>query len=129
MSTLVALLAVAGVLAIATFAIVRSSELFCVSVRDGRLLLVRGRIPSHLLAEFGEAVRDPAVRRGTIIGRRGEAGAELVVTGDVPDGRAQRMRNTFMLVPMAGLRSAPPPSRRTIGQVLGIAWLAWMLPG
>ncbi len=37
------------------------------------------------------------------------------------------MRNAFMLYPSAQLRSAPAIARPTLGQVVGIAWLAWML--
>ena len=49
---------------------------------------------------------------------------------DVPlgelDGPEQRMRNTLHLYPMSKLRHALPVPRPTFGQMVGIAWLAWM---
>ena len=37
------------------------------------------------------------------------------------------MRNTFVQYPMSQLRSAPAIAQPTLGQLFGIAWLAWML--
>ena len=37
------------------------------------------------------------------------------------------MRNTFMLYPASQLRQAPAIQQPTLGQLSGIAWLAWML--
>jgi len=106
----------------------RQRELFCLSVRDGHLLLVRGRIPPGLCGDFREAVSGrPVVRRATIKAYRGEHGAELSVSGDIADGRTQRLRNIFSIYPLSRLRAAPPPDQRSVGQMLGIAWLAWIL--
>jgi hypothetical protein len=69
----------------------------------------------------------PEVSRGTIRASRGEYGARLTASGDIDEGRLQRLRNAFGLYPTSKLRSAPPIARPTLGQVLGIAWLAWML--
>jgi len=49
------------------------------------------------------------------------------VSGDIDEGRAQRLKNCFRLYPISMLRSAPIVGRPTLGQVLGIAWLAWLL--
>lgn len=105
----------------------RANELFYVSVRDGEVLVVRGRVPVGLLQDFGEAVASPVVRRGAIKAWRAEGGGQLACSGDIDEGREQRMRNAFMLYPASKLRQAPAIQQPTIGQVLGVAWLAWLL--
>ena len=105
----------------------RVNELFYVSVRDGRLLVVRGRVPVSLLQAFAEAVIDPTIARGSIRAHRTERGGQLHCGGQIPDGREQRMRNAFMLYPASQLRSAPAVKKPTLGQVVGVAWIAWML--
>jgi hypothetical protein len=37
------------------------------------------------------------------------------------------MRNAFMLYPASKLRQAPMVAKPSLGQVLGVAWLAWLL--
>lgn len=119
---------VLGILLVGFFILVsRAGELFYVSVRDGKLLVVRGRVPVSMLQEFRDAVNQPTVRRGSIRAFRTSSGGQLSCSGDISDGREQRMRNTFMLYPAAQLRSAPPIKSPTLGQLTGVAWLAWML--
>ena len=118
---------VAAVVAVIYFAW-RSAEIFCVSVRNGRALVIRGRVPPALLRAIREIVASqPEVSRATIRASRGEHGARLTASGAIDDGRLQRLRNTFALYPTAKLRVAPPVTRPSLGQFLGIAWLAWML--
>ncbi len=105
----------------------RASELFYVSVRDGKLLVVRGRVPVGLLQAFREAVSDPVVRRGAIKAWRGDGGGQLACSGDIDEGREQRMRNAFMLYPASKLRQAPAVQEPNLGQILGLVWLAWLL--
>ena len=106
----------------------RSAEIFCVSVRDGRALVIRGRVPPALLRAIREIVgAQPEVSRGTIRAVRGEHGARLTASGGIDESRLQRLRNAFGLFPTSKLRAASPVSRPTLGQVLGIAWLAWWL--
>jgi hypothetical protein len=105
----------------------RAAEIFCVSVRNGRALVVRGRVPPPLLRAIREIVgAQPAVERATIRAVRGEHGARLTGSG-LDDGRLQRLRNAFGLYPVSKLRAAAPIARPTLGQLLGIAWLAWLL--
>lgn len=118
---------VAAVAAIVFFAW-RSAEIFCVSVRNGRAIVIRGRVPPALLRAIREIVgAQPEVSRATIRASRGEQGARLTASGAIDDGRVQRLRNVFGLYPTSKLRSAPTVTRPTLGQFLGIAWLAWML--
>ena len=105
----------------------RSGELFYISVRDGKLLVVRGRVPVSMLQEFRDAVNKPTVKRGSIRAFKTESGGQLGCSGDIEEGREQRMRNTFMLYPASQLRAAPPIKSPTLGQLTGLAWLAWML--
>ena len=106
----------------------RSAEIFCVSVRNGRALVIRGRVPPALLRAIREIVgSQPEVARATIRAVRGEHGARLTARGAIDEGRVQRLRNAFGLFPTSKLRAAAPVARPTLGQMLGIAWLAWML--
>lgn len=104
-----------------------ADELFCVSVRDGKVLVIRGRIPGGLLSDFHDVVSRPAVSRATLRAMKDAGGACLSVSGDVDAGRVQRLRNVFGLYPVSKLRSAPPIAKPSFGQRLGIAWLAWLL--
>lgn len=104
----------------------RASELFCLSVRNGRVLVVRGRIPGGLLSDIRDVVSKPVVAHATIRAMKQEHGARLAVSG-LDEGREQRLRNIFRLYPISNLRAAPLIEKPTLGQVLGIAWLAWLL--
>jgi hypothetical protein len=122
------LLALVIVVALVAFWLAtRARELFVVSVRGGRVLVVRGRVPPGFLGDVRDVVGRPPVRWATIRAVKGEHHARLAVSGDIDDGRAQRLRNAFGLRPMSQLRSAPVVDRPTLGQILGIAWLAWLL--
>lgn len=104
----------------------RIGELFYISVRNGKVLVVRGRVPVSMLQEFQEAVSWPVVRRGSIRAFKTEYGGQLTCGGDIDEGREQRMRNTFMLYPASKLRQTPAIQQPTLGQLSGVAWLAWM---
>ena len=118
---------IAVVVVIGVWWFTRVGELFYISVRDGKVLVVRGRVPVSLLQELKEIVAHPKVKRGSIRAVKTETGGHLSCGGDIDDGREQRMRNTFMLYPASQLRQAPAIARPTLGQLSGIAWLAWML--
>ena len=120
------LILVVIVVLIALFVVVpRMNELFLVSVRGGRVLVVRGRVPPGLLHDIEDVVQRAGVERATIRALKAPEGARLVVSG-VDEGVAQRLRNAFRLQPMAQLRAAPILEERNLGQVLGIVWLAWL---
>src|SRR5262245_55867514 len=93
----------------------RSGEIFCVSVRDGRALVIRGRVPPALLRAIREIIASqPQVNRATIRAVRGEHGARLTARGAIDDGRVQRLRNAFALFPTSKLRHAAPIARPTL---------------
>jgi len=121
---MIPLIAVAAVLGL--WWLTRTRELFCISVRRGRILVVRGRVPSGLLSEIADAMRRPPVGRATIRAHKGEHNAFLTFSGDLDEGRQQRLRNLFALYPASQLRNAPLIKQPTLGQLLGIAWLAWL---
>jgi hypothetical protein len=104
----------------------RQSELFCLSVRAGRVLVVRGRVPAGLLSDVRAIVARPPASRATIKAVKGERGARLVFSGDIGEHQEQRLRNVFALYPASRLRHAPPIARPTMGQLIGVAWLAWL---
>lgn len=118
------ILAGIAILAVLWFA-ARANELFFVSVRDGKVLLVRGRIPQGLLNDFKDAVQKPPVKRGYIKAVKTPGGAQLYGGGDIDEFVEQRLRNIFNFYPAARLRAAST-EKRTMWQVLGITSLAWL---
>jgi hypothetical protein len=105
----------------------RMNELFCISVRDGRILVMRGRVPTVLLQNIADIVRRAALRGGTIRAERSDAHARLVTRG-IDEGTTQQLRNVFGQHPLQKYRALPEArSTRNIGQILGVAWLAWVL--
>lgn len=126
MSPTTAALVLAGLLLLLFFFffVQRINELFLLSVRNGRVIVVRGRVPPGFLRDVRMIVR--GVPSAKIRGVKSEAHARI--TGSGLDERAlQRLRNAFGNYPASRLRAAPPIARPTLGQVLGIAWLAWLL--
>ncbi|MBZ0118664.1 MAG: DUF3634 family protein [Sandaracinaceae bacterium] len=116
-----------GVVAIAVLLVIaRSNELFVLSVRKGRVLLVRGRIPPALMNTIIDVVRRAGIERGTITASRSQGHARLTTRG-IDAGTEQRLRNAFGIHPISSLSAAKPPSSRNLGQLLGWGWLAWML--
>ena len=107
----------------------RHNELFCVSLRDGKALVVRGRIPARLLGDFKDALRRAGVNVARIRAVKTQRGGRLVVSGGVDDGTVQQLRNIFGTYTVARLAAAPPIEKPTLGQVIGVAWLAWLIEG
>ena len=113
-------------LGVAWLVLERMREIFCVSIRDGRCLVVRGRVSASLLAGIADVAQRSGVRRGTVRAMKGEHHARLAFHG-IDDGTAQRLRNVFGHHPVQKLRAAPAMTKRNLGQMLGVAWLAWLL--
>lgn len=122
---LLATVACLGFLALWWFT--RTGELFCLSVRRGKVLLVRGRVPGGFLSEARAIVRRASVTNGTIRALKTERGGRLVISGAIDERTEQQLRNLFALYPASQLRKSPAIARPTFGQLLGIAWLAWLL--
>jgi hypothetical protein len=102
----------------------RQAELFHLSVRDGKVLVVRGRIPQGMLNDMRALLSK--VRRATIRAHKHQGSARLSFGGELDEGAQQQLRNVFGLYPTAKLRHAPLIERPSLGQLLGVAWLAWL---
>lgn len=100
-------------------------DLFCLSIRGGRLLIVRGRVPPRFVADVRDVLGRARADRVTIRARPTGNGGRLEFTGDLDEGTQQRLRNVFGLIPAVQLRGAPPIQRPTLGQRAGVEWLAW----
>lgn len=119
--TLVALLLAAAVF---FFVVWRLNTLFVISVRKGKALVVSGRVPAGFLGDVRTIVR--GVDRATIRAVKDRGHARISASG-ADERVVQRLRNAFSTYPAARLQAARPLERPTLGQVLGIAWLAWLL--
>ena len=84
--------ALLGAFLLAVFVVLRATEQFRLSFRDGKLLVVRGTLPQGLLNDFADTLRRAGVRRATLVGRKGEHGLRLSASG-VSDWDLQRLRN------------------------------------
>jgi hypothetical protein len=102
----------------------RLNELFLLSVRNGKVIVVRGRVPAGFVSDVRTIVRGQ--KSGTIRAVKNDGHARITTTG-MGEHVEQRLRNAFSTYPASRLRAAPPIARPTLGQVLGIAWLAWLL--
>ena len=59
-------LALLGAFLLGVFVVLRGTEQFRVSWRDGRLLLVRGALPQGLLNDFADTLKRAGVKRATL---------------------------------------------------------------
>ena len=104
----------------------RTNEIACLSVRNGKVLLVRGAVPSGLVSDVADVAGRARIGRATIRLVRAAHGARVVASG-VDEATAQRLRNVLGTYSISALRSASPLRKRNVGQLLGIAWIAWLL--
>ena len=118
------ILVIAAVAILAFVVFTRMSELFCISIKNGKTLVVRGRVPPGFFIDVSRVA--VGIDDATIWARKSDGHARLTASG-LDERTLQRLRNAFSTYPMSRLKSAPGIERPTIGQVLGIAWLAWLL--
>lgn len=107
----------------------RANEVFCLSVRDGRSLVVRGRIPLSLRQDLVDVLQRGAVRSTTLRAVR-QSQRAVLLTGGINAELAQRLRNVFdsHQGPRLGLARGQL-GQRNLGQRLGWVWLAWWCAG
>jgi hypothetical protein len=114
-----------GLLALLWFAF-RSRDICVLSVRRGRVLLMRGGLPQGLLAALAEIVERRGVAKATVrIARDGERG-RLSASG-LDATALQQARNVLGTYPLPRLLAGHVRRPQNLGQRLGIAWLAWWL--
>lgn len=108
-------------------ALSRAHELYCVSVRGGRSLIVRGSLPASTQDEidklFASSASDEVVIRA--FDREGEV--HLNVSGATDT----EVRWLERLLGGLGPDDLPPPLpwQRTWWRFLGFVWLAWWIDG
>jgi hypothetical protein len=118
--------ALLGAFILAVFIVLRAGEQFRLAFRNGKLLVVRGALPQGLLNDFADTLRRAGVKRATLVGRKGDHGLRLTASG-VSDWDLQRLRNQLGHHPYARLTASSRATRRTLGTLLGITWLAWLM--
>lgn len=104
----------------------RARELCVLSVRDGRLLMIRGALPPSLLEALRDIVRRTGAPRGTVRLVRAGDRARVDASG-LDEAVVQRIRNVVGTYPMPRLLAGALGSPPNLGKRLGIAWLAWRM--
>jgi hypothetical protein len=77
-----------------------------IEVERGKLHVKRGGIAARVLADVGDVVRRPRVKRATVRIVRERGFAKLHMTGDLSDAQMQQLRNVVGSVPLAKLVNA-----------------------
>jgi len=104
----------------------RAREICVLSVRGGRVLVMRGALPASLYEGLADVVERQRTARGTIRVLRDGERARLEARG-LDEYAAQRARNVLGTYPLPRLLAATPVRTRNLGQRLGLAWLGWRL--
>jgi hypothetical protein len=68
--------------------------LFEIRLAPGKVLVKRGTVPAHFLAQAKQILHQDPVR-GRILGQRDGGGVRLVFSRSIPEPVAQRLRNVF----------------------------------
>jgi uncharacterized protein DUF3634 len=92
-------------------AIRRSTDLFVLRVREGRVRFTRGRMPQGLLDDIADVMASPSIRRAELRAVRRNGRAELVTRGEVSPEQLQRLRNVLGRYPVAQILAGARPGR------------------
>jgi hypothetical protein len=104
----------------------RAREVCVLSVREGRTLRLRGKLPADARSAIDDVLARARVQRAQVRILRGETRATLDARG-LDSTTAQRLRNVLGTFSMARISAGQPLKAPNLGQRLGIAWLAWHL--
>ncbi len=90
---------VLAMIALALWFATRDNEIFRVSIKKGRVTVVRGKVPPSFMSDLREIVRhvDDGIVRAVKQGGQGR----IVVSSSIDEATAQRLRNAFALYPAA----------------------------
>lgn len=88
----------------------RANELFVLRAHDGKVRIVRGRIPQRLLDDIADVMKR-ARASGIEVRVISEGGIPQLVTRGASPEIAQRLRNVLGSWTLAQLRNAPKPRR------------------
>lgn len=86
-----------GLIALVLWAATRHNEIFRVAIKNGRVTVLRGRVPPSFLGDLREIVRQ--VQGGTVRAVKQGGEGRLVVSSEIDDRTAQRLRNAFAISP------------------------------
>ena len=86
-----------GLIALVLWAATRHNEIFRVAIKNGRVTVLRGRVPPSFLGDLREIVRH--VQGGTVRAVKQGGEGRLVVSSEIDDRTAQRLRNAFAISP------------------------------
>ena len=104
----------------------RARELCVLSVRAGRTLQMRGKLPAEARAAIDDVIARARTPRGHVRVLLGDGRATLALRG-FDERTAQRLRNVIATFSLPRLRTGQPLRAPNLGQRLGLPWLAWRL--
>ena len=125
MAAVATLVMVFGLVAL-IWASARAREICVLSVRRGRVLVLRGALPASLLEALADVVERQQCKTGLLRVLRDGDRARLEARG-LDEHAAQRARNVLGTYPLQRVLAAGSPREQNLGQRLGISWLAWRL--
>lgn len=97
---------VLGMLALVIWAATRQNEVFCVTIKQRRATVVRGRVTPSFLGDLREIARElPATDEATIRAVKRDGVACLVLSSSIDERKAQRLRNAFAQAARGGART------------------------
>lgn len=76
------------------------------TIERGVVRVVRGGLAPRVLADLGDVAARPPIARARVRVARASGRAEVTITGEVPPGQAQGIRNVIGSVPLARLANA-----------------------
>lgn len=75
----------------------RANEIFRISVHNGKIVKLHGKIPTSLLEDFRGIVAQPVVSNATIYAYHNQVSFQLSISGVEDKNQEQRLRNVFYL--------------------------------
>ncbi len=86
-----------GLIALVAWAARRHNEIFRVVIMRGRVTVQRGRVSPSFLGDLREIAKH--VQRGTVRAVKQGGEGRLVVSSEIDERTAQRLRNAFAIQP------------------------------
>ena len=83
----------------------RATELFVLRVRNGEVSVARGRLPERLFRDIQDVLRRTPPKQAEVKTIVSAKRPKLIVSGDIPEGQLQQLRNVVGRYETAQIRA------------------------